>query len=201
MHPVEPGEDGVPRVHPEDAAEWHAWLAAHHAAAAGVWSVRWRGPRAAAELDYDGLVRGALCFGWIDSRPQKLDQDRTMLYFSPRRPGSGWARPNKLRIVELERDGLMAPAGRAAIARAKADGSWTLLDEVEDAVEPGDLIAALDATPGAREAWDGFPPSARKALLQWIVQAKRPETRARRIAETADKASRGERANEWRPRG
>jgi len=102
MHPVDPGDDGVPRIHPEDAAEWRAWLAEHHASAGGVWAVRWRAGHGDVPLDYEGLVREALCFGWIDSRPRKLDAERTMLYFAPRRPGSGWARPNKQRIAELE---------------------------------------------------------------------------------------------------
>lgn len=200
MHPVDPGDDGVPRIHPEDAGEWRAWLAEHHASAGGVWAVRWRAGHGDVPLDYEGLVREALCFGWIDSKPRKLDAERTMLYFAPRRPGSGWARPNKQRIAELEAAGLMEPAGRAAVERARADGTWSMLDGVEDAVVPPDLSAALDARPGARERWDAFPPSARKGILQWIVQARRPETRARRVEEAADKASRGERANQWRPK-
>ncbi|WP_296664497.1 YdeI family protein [Demequina sp.] len=200
MRQVEPGADGVARIHPENPAEWRAWLAAHHATSPGVWVVRWRAVHGEVPVDYDALVRGALCFGWVDSKPRKLDAERTMLYFSPRRPGSGWARPNKLRIAELEAAGLMAPAGIAVVVRARADGTWTMLDDVEEALVPADLEAEFGLWPGARERWEGFPPSVRKGILQWIVQARRPETRARRVAETAEKASRGERANEWRPR-
>ncbi|WP_082104629.1 YdeI/OmpD-associated family protein [Demequina soli] len=200
MHPVEPGDDGVPRIHPEDGADLRAWLAEHGARETGVWVVRWRAAHGHVPMDYDALVRALLCHGWVDSKGRALDAERTMHYCAPRRPGSGWARPNKVRVAELEEAGLMTEAGRAVIDRARADGSWSLLDEVEDATEPPDLVAALDGLAGARERWDAFPPSARKAILQWIVQAKRPETRARRVAETAEKAARGERANQWRPR-
>jgi uncharacterized protein YdeI (YjbR/CyaY-like superfamily) len=103
-------------------------------------------------------------------------------------------------VERLLAAGLMAPAGIAAVDAAKADGSWTLLDAVEDLVVPDDLAVALDAAPPAREHWDAFPRSVKRANLEWIVQARRPETRARRVAETAEKAARNERANQWRPR-
>jgi uncharacterized protein YdeI (YjbR/CyaY-like superfamily) len=92
----------------------------------------------------------------------------------------------------------MACAGRAVVEAARADGSWTLLDLVEDLVVPDDLAAALDAHPGARRQWEGFPPSARRGILEWIVQAKRDATRRQRVATTAELAARGERANQWR---
>ena len=94
----------------------------------------------------------------------------------------------------------MAPAGERMVEAAKADGSWSRLDEVEKLTVPGDLAAAFDRQPGSREQWDGFPRSARRAILEWIVQAKREPTRAKRVEETARLAARGERANQWRPR-
>lgn len=142
---------------------------------------------------YDDAVTEALRLGWIDSTARKLDEERTMLRFSPRRAGSGWSRPNKERIARLEAEGRLEPASRAAVEAAHADGSWSLLDAVEALEVPDDLTAAFDGFPGAREQWDDFPPSAREAALLWIVQAERPETRAKRIAETAVKAARGER--------
>jgi uncharacterized protein YdeI (YjbR/CyaY-like superfamily) len=123
-----------------------------------------------------------------------------MLYFSPRKPRSGWSRPNKERVARLEAAGAMQPAGAAVVAQARADGSWTLLDEVEDLVVPDDLAAAFDAHLGSREQWDAFPPSARRGILEWIVQARKPETRAARVGETARLAAVGERANQWRPK-
>ena len=122
----------------------------------------------------------------------RLDDQRGLQWFSPRRPTSGWARTNKARVERLIADGLMLPAGLAAIEEAKRNGSWTLLDDVENLVVPDDLAAALAAHPPAREHWDAFSRSRRRALLEWITQAKRPETRANRIAEAAEHAARNE---------
>lgn len=191
-------DDGE-RVHPETVADWAVWLEANHTRG-GVWFVSWKRHTGRATVSYDDAVTEALRFGWIDSLGRRLDDDRTMLWFSPRRSGSGWSRPNKQRIARLEAEGRLEPPGRALIERAKADGTWTLLDDVEDLIVPDDLAAAFGEHPGSRERWDGFPPSARRAILEWIVQAKRAPTRARRVAETARRAAQGERANQWRPK-
>lgn len=188
------------RVHAETATAWAAWLSEHHDDTDGVWLVSWKKHTGRPTVSYDDAVTEALRFGWIDSLGRRLDDDRTMLWFSPRRGGSGWSRPNKQRIARLEREGRLEPPGRAVIDRAKADGTWTLLDDVEDLIVPEDLAAAFDDHPGARAHWERFPPSARRAILEWIVQAKRDATRARRIAETARLAAEGERANQWRPK-
>jgi uncharacterized protein YdeI (YjbR/CyaY-like superfamily) len=188
------------RVHPGSRQEWRAWLAANAATSPGVWLVSWRRQSGRPALDYEAAVCEALCFGWIDSTAKKLDDDRTMLHFGPRKPGSGWARPNKLRVERLVADGSMTEAGLRLIEAAKRDGSWTRLDDVEDLVVPADLAAAFDRHPGSREQWESFPPSARRAILQWIVQAKRPQTRAARLEETARLAAAGQRANQPRPK-
>ena len=181
------------RFHPGGRAEWRAWLAEHHDRGDAVWLVLWRQRSGRAGLTYDEAVEEALCFGWIDGKAAGLDDERTMLRFSPRKRGSGWARSNKLRVERLLAEGLMAEPGLALIEEAKRDGSWTRLDAVEDLVVPDDLAAALAAHPGARETWDGFPRSVRRAALARIVEAKRPTTRARWVAETARRTARGER--------
>lgn len=181
------------RFEPGSPADWRAWLAEHHGRGHGVWLVT---RRSAPRVTYEEAVEQALCFGWVDSTAGRLDDERTMLWFAPRRPRSGWARTNKDRVARLVAAGLMQPAGLTPVEAAKADGSWTLLDDVEDLVVPDDLAAAF--TPTGRAHWDAFPRSARRAILEWIVQARRPETRARRIAETAAKAEVGERANQWK---
>jgi uncharacterized protein YdeI (YjbR/CyaY-like superfamily) len=188
------------RVHAESAVAWRTWLEANHERPNGVWLVSWKTATGRPRMTYEESVVEALAFGWVDSTARTLDDERAMLWFAPRRRGSGWARPNKQRIERLEREGRLAPAGRAAVERAKADGSWTLLDAVEDLIVPDDLAAAFEEQPGAAEQWEAFPRSARRAILEWIVQARTPETRRRRITEAADKASRGERANQWQPR-
>lgn len=182
----------APRAHVETVEAWQAWLVEHHLTAKGVWLVTWRTPTGRPAPPYEQQIDAALCAGWVDSTSKRLDEERTMLYFAPRRPGSPWARTNKERIARLEASGRLLPAGRAAVARARADGSWNLLDEVEDLVVPADLGAALDAVDAARQHWERFSPSTRKQILWWIVQAKRPATRAARIAETARRAALGE---------
>jgi len=117
-----------------------------------------------------------------------------MQYFAPRKPRSGWARTNKARVERLRADGLMTEAGERAIEVAVANGSWTLLDDVEDGLEPDDLRAALGARPEARRHWDGFPPSARKVMLQWLAQARTSGTRSKRLAAVLDGAAAGVRA-------
>jgi uncharacterized protein YdeI (YjbR/CyaY-like superfamily) len=181
-------EDGE-RFHPESRAEWRAWLAEHHDRSDAVWLVLWRPRSGRAGLTYDESVEEALCFGWIDGKAAGLDDERTMLRFSPRRRGSGWARSNKLRVERLLAEGLMAEPGLARIEEARRDGSWTRLDAVEDLVVPDDLAAALAEHPGARERWDALPRSVRRAALVGIYDAKRPETRARRVADAARQAA------------
>jgi len=123
---------------------------------------------------YDDVVEEALCFGWIDSVRRSLDADRSQLLVTPRKRGSRWSKASKQRIQRLTAAGPLAPAGLAAVTDAKADGSWTALDAVEELVEPEDLGAALDAEPNARANWDGFQGSTKRAILEWIIAAKRP---------------------------
>jgi uncharacterized protein YdeI (YjbR/CyaY-like superfamily) len=183
-------------VHLETREQWRAWLAVHHDTAASVWLVSWRRHTGRPAVSYDDAVCEALAFGWVDSTAGTLDADRSRMYFAPRRRGSGWARSNKQRVEALERAGLMTDAGRRVVRAAQEDGSWTLLDDVEDLVVPPDLVAALDASPPGRRHWDAFTPGARRALLAWIATAKRPATREKRVAETAAAAAEGRRANE-----
>lgn len=157
-------------------------------------------PRREADGSYEDAVTEALRFGWIDSLGRGLDDDRSMLWFSPHRRGSGWSRSNKRRIARLEAEGRLEQPGRALVEQAMGDGTWTMFDDVEDLIVPEDLADAFAAHPGSRAQWDDFPPSARRAILQWIVQAKRAPTRAKRVAKTARLAARGERANQWRPK-
>lgn len=183
----------APLVHAETRAAWRAWLEAHHATESGVWLVSWRkghGER----VEYEDAVEEALCFGWIDSQGGNLDDARSRQYFAPRKPASGWAATNKARIERLIADGRMAPAGLAAIERAKANGSWTLLDDVEQGIVPDDLAAALADQPPAAMWFEAFSKSAKRAMLEWVAQAKRPETRAKRVGAIADRAAVNERA-------
>lgn len=169
---------------PPTRAGWRQWLASNPGRSEGVWVVYRKTSSSLAGPSYDDLVEEALCFGWIDSQARRVDADRMMLWFSPRRPGGMWAASNKARIERLVRDGLMAEPGRAVIDRAKADGSWARSDDIEALIVPADLAAALDADPAAKAGYEALSDSTKKQYLWWIASAKRPATRAGRIAET-----------------
>jgi uncharacterized protein YdeI (YjbR/CyaY-like superfamily) len=192
-HPVTWKFD-FPVYHPQDLAAWRAWLEAHHDAARGVWVASWRRASGRDPVSYEDLVEEAICFGWIDSTVNILDADRGLQLMTPRKPKSGWTRLNRRRVETMEAQGRMTAAGRRAVDAAKANGSWTIYDAVEDLVEPHDLAAALAASPPARTAWNGFPPSARKQMLWRVISAGRPETRAKRIAQIVAQAELGRRA-------
>jgi uncharacterized protein YdeI (YjbR/CyaY-like superfamily) len=149
-------------------------------------------------LAYDDIVEEALAFGWVDSQPKTVDGQRSARLLTPRKPASNWSRLNKQRVERLLAAGLMQPAGLAAVAAAQANGRWTALDQTEALAEPADLAAALDADQAARRHWDAFPRSARRAILEWIGNAKTGATRRVRIERTVSDAARNVRANQWR---
>jgi uncharacterized protein YdeI (YjbR/CyaY-like superfamily) len=185
-------------VQPASLPEWRAWLEANHGRREGVWLVL---PKKASGLEGIALsdaVDEALCFGWVDSLPRKLDDRRTMLLVSPRKPGSNWSAVNKAKVERLIVEGRMAPAGMAKVGTARSDGSWNALDRVEALEVPEDLAAAFAALPPSADNWAGFPRSAKRGILEWILNARTPATRAKRIAETARLAAEGKRANQWR---
>ena len=184
----------------ETRFQWRAWLEANHATVSGIWLVFNKKSSGLPHIPYEEDVEEALCFGWVDSKPAKVDDVRSSLYYSPRKPKSGWARTNKIRVARLLEESLMREVGLRVIEAAKADGSWELLDSVENLEIPSDLELALQATEGASANFAVFPKSAKQGILQWIVQAKRGETRAARIAETARLAAVNERANQWKPK-
>jgi len=177
---------------PPRRADWRRWLASNADRQEGLWIVY---RKKSSSLDgpvYDDLVEEALCFGWIDSQSRRVDDDRMMQWFSPRRKGGLWSALNKERIERLVHDGLMTETGQAAIDEAKADGSWSQTDEVDALIVPADLTAALDAAPEAKAAYESLIDSAKKQYLWWIHTAKRPATRANRIEETIRRLSSGE---------
>lgn len=185
--------DEAEQVHPLSVEDWRDWLKANHSQSSGAWLVFWRPTTGRPRITYDQAILEALCVGWIDGQARPLDDERTMLWFVPRSPRSSWSRVNKDRVALLEREGRLLPAGVRAIELAKENGTWSVLDEVDLLIVPAELDDALDARPGAREAWEGFPPSVKHRILAHIALAKRVETRERRIIQTAESAARGER--------
>ena len=176
--------DALERVEVNDRARWRAWLEKHHARSVGVWLVLHKKHRADLHVPVEHVVEEMLCFGWIDSTARPLDADRRMLYVCPRKPKSVWSKVNKARVERLIATGRMTAAGMKAIGTAKANGSWTALDQVDALVMPPDLVKALAKNRTAKEHFDAFPPSARKFILWRIGNARTEPTRAKRIAET-----------------
>lgn len=187
-------------IQPATRAAWRRWLTRHHTRDKGVWFVYFKKSSGRQRFTYEDMVEEALCFGWIDGQARALDDERAMLWLSPRKPKSVWSAPNKVRVARVIAAGLMHPAGQAKVDAAKANGSWTALDATDRLEVPDDLAAALAATPKARAHFEAFPASAKKGVLEWVRQAKRPETRARRIAEAARMAGANERMNGTTPK-
>ena len=176
--------DGKNVLIPPSRGYWREWLASNTDRHEGLWVVYRKKPSRLDGPVYDDLVEEALCFAWIDSRVRRVDDDRVMQWFSPRRIGGLWSAINKERVARLIASGHMTGRGRAAIDQAKADGSWSQLDDVDDLIVPLDLRAALQAVPDAEAAYEALGNSTKKQYLWWIHSAKRPATRAGRIEET-----------------
>ncbi len=174
--------DGLERYYAEDRASWRAWLERNHATEPGVWLVYYKQASGKSRVPYDEAVEEALCYGWIDSRPNKLDDERYMQLFSPRKPKSPWSKLNKERVERLVRQGLMTAAGLAVVDAARRDGSWDAYDAIEALEIPLDLADALAAGVAARRNFEAFGNSAKKQILWWIASVRREETRRKRIA-------------------
>ncbi|MGP9821195.1 YdeI/OmpD-associated family protein [Salinarimonas sp. NSM] len=189
------------RVEIPDREALAHWLAENHARRESVWVVLPRKSDGGAHVPWPEIVDEALCWGWIDSLPRELDETRTMLRLSPRKPGSAWSKVNREKVARLMAEGRITPPGLAVIEAAKAGGSFYRLAEIDGLEPPADLVEAFAADPRARATFDGFPRSSRRAILEWILQAKRPGTRAERVARTVACAARGLRANHPEARG
>ena len=189
-----PKED-LPRLEIRNLGELESWLEQNHGVAGSHWLVTFKAGHAG-HVAWQDYVDVLLCFGWVDSLPRKLDQSRTMRRISPRDPKSGWSRLNRDKVAALMQANRMRAAGIAAVELAKTNGQWHALDEF--AVVPPDLEAALSRYNHAHQHFTAFPASIKRAILEWIGSAKRADTRAKRIGETALLAQDNIRANQWR---
>ncbi len=151
-------EDGVSTFHAQDGMAWRNWLKANHAQESSVWLIVYHKGSDTPSVYYDGAVDEALCFGWIDSKPNQRDEESYYQFFSKRNPKSNWSGVNKERVKQLLAQSRMAPAGLAMVEEAKRRGTWTALDEVESLVVPPDLQEALDKNQVAGSQWNEFPP-------------------------------------------
>jgi uncharacterized protein YdeI (YjbR/CyaY-like superfamily) len=191
-------KDGIKTFYAQDKAAWRAWLAENHAREKSVWLIIYKKESGVPSVYYDQAVDEALCFGWIDSKPNKRDEQSFYQFFAKRNPKSNWSKVNKLKVEKLVNQGLMTDAGLAVIEIAKQNGAWNALDAVEEMIIPDDLQMALDLLPQAKTYFEAFPRSVKRGILEWIGNAKQAETRQKRITETVTLAEKNERANQYR---
>ena len=177
------------RVEARDRKKWRAWLEKNHAHSPGVWLVFYKKTSGKPTVRYDEAVEEALCFGWIDSLMKPVDDARYRQLFTPRKPKSRWSKPNKERVARMIAAGLMTDTGMEKIRAAKKDGTWTHMDAPDSLAVPPDLRKALNANKAARESFGRMPSGKKRQLLGWIHDAKRPETRQRRIAQVVEVAA------------
>jgi uncharacterized protein YdeI (YjbR/CyaY-like superfamily) len=179
------------------AADWRAWLERNHAIEKEICLVYYKKASGKKSLTYEEALEEALCFGWIDSTVNRLDGERYMQKWTPRNTDSIWSAANKARVKKLIVQGRMAAPGRAKIDAAKRNGSWNKLSDIDrigrTSEIPEDLRLALAGNAVANERWDRLPPSQKKLWAWWILSAKKPETRQRRIAETVKGVGAGRR--------
>ena len=175
-------------THPKTKEQWRQWLEKNHTSSPGVWLIYYKKSTGKRSFSWSEAVDEALCFGWIDSLPRKLDEERAMLKFTPRKPKSIWSEINKKKIEILINEKRMTPAGLAKIEQAKKDGSWDTLNNsnyhTDNNSLPDDLAKAFAKNKKALGNFSNFSSSYRRQFLFWIDSAKRPETRAARIKQT-----------------
>ena len=175
------------------ADAWRAWLDANHAASDGVWLEFAKKGSGETTLSYDEALDGALAYGWIDSQVRRLDARFYLQRFTPRRTRSPWSKRNRELAEAMIAGGRMQPAGLAEVERAQADGRWErAYDSPANATVPDDLQAALDASPKTAAFWETLNKQNRYAITYRLQDAKRPETRARRLEQFVAMLERGE---------
>jgi uncharacterized protein YdeI (YjbR/CyaY-like superfamily) len=193
-------KNGIKTFHATSQKEWRKWLQKNHATEISVWLIIYKKESKVQTVYYPEAVDEALCFGWIDSKPNKRDAESYYQFFSVRNPKSNWSKVNKEKVERLLATNQMTAAGQKMIDLAKKTGTWNALDEVEEAAVPIDLQKQFDKNKTALKNWSAFPPSTRKGILQWILNAKLPATRQKRIDETVGLAAKNVRANQYVPK-
>ncbi len=191
-------KDGVETVCPQSRQEWRKWLMRNHRVKQSIWLIAYKKKSNVPSVVWSDAVDEALCFGWIDSVRKPVDHEKFIQLFSKRKANSGWSKINKQKVQRLIDEGLMAEAGLEVIERAKQNGSWSILDKVEELEIPRDLSKEFKARPGSRQYFLSLSKSSRKAILQWLVLAKRPETQQKRLTEIAELAAQNLKPKQFR---
>lgn len=175
--------------YPSNREAWRNWLHENHKQKDSVWLIYFKKNSKKPSIAYSDAVDEALCFGWIDSKAKPLDYESYMQFFCKRKEKSVWSKINKAKIESLTKRGLMMEAGLEIIEKAKQNGSWTILDEPEALIVPTDLSKAFENKTDARNYFESLSRSDKRNILQWLVLAKKEETRKKRIDEIVESAS------------
>lgn len=184
--------------YPKSRSDWRNWLVKNHETKQSVWLLFYNKKSEKESISWSDAVDEALCFGWIDSKKQKIDEFSYRQYYSKRKPDSTWSKINKEKLEQLIKNGLMTKSGLKSIEVAKQNGSWTISDDIEELIIPKDLKKALTNYKSAFKYFDSQSKSSKKILLYWVASAKRPETRQKRIKEIAELASIGQKPKQFR---
>jgi len=163
--------------------EWRSWLEKNHDKEKGIWLIYYKKHTNAPTIPYEDAVEEALCFGWIDSIVKRIDTEKYMQKYTPRKNKSNWSESNKTRVERLMEQGLMTESGLDKIREAKGNGSWHRLESVDKLVLPPDLEKALTSNKRALENFNNFAPSSKRQYIWWVMSAKREVTRKKRIRE------------------
>jgi uncharacterized protein YdeI (YjbR/CyaY-like superfamily) len=179
-------ENTIEIFYPASQTEWRQWLLENHLSKSSVWLVFYNKSSVNPSISWSEAVDEALCFGWIDSKKISIDKEKSHQFFSKRKAISTWSRINKEKVEKLIANGKMTAEGHKCIEIAKQNGSWTILDKVEELIIPNDLESEFNTKPGSKDFFLSLSKSVKKVILQWLVLAKRPETRQKRIAEIVE---------------
>ncbi|NRR90685.1 YdeI/OmpD-associated family protein [Winogradskyella undariae] len=173
----------IPELYFKTDTEWRQWLQENHDSEKAIHLIFYKVDHEKESMRWEEAVKVALCYGWIDATVKSLGNGKRRQYFCPRKPKSVWSAVNKTYIKELQKDNLMHPKGLDSIKIAKENGSWTALDAVEKGIIPEDLQLAFNKNKNAYTNFLNFAPSYKKGYLYWLNQAKREDTKQKRIAE------------------
>jgi uncharacterized protein YdeI (YjbR/CyaY-like superfamily) len=182
----------------KDRKTGREWLEKHHTGTKNIRLIIYHKKSGTPSIKYDEAVEESLCFGWIDAKPNTRDDESYYLLFARCNPTSNWSRANRERAKRMIRQGLMTEAGMEMIALAKKNGTWTALEDIQKSVVPSDLKEEFAASPAAEKNFSAFPPSSKRIILEWILNAKQPQTRKKRIEETVQLEENNIRANHYR---
>jgi uncharacterized protein YdeI (YjbR/CyaY-like superfamily) len=196
MKPIE----NVNTFYAKSQMEWRDWLQKNHLLKESIWLIIYKKETDIPSVYYPEAVDEALCFGWIDSLPNKRDEKSYYQFFSKRKLKSNWSKVNKLKIEKLIRQNKMMPQGIKMVEYAKKNDTWDALNKVDILLIPNEMAVLFESNQTAKRNFDNFPPSIKRGILEWIYNAKQDATRLKRITETVSLAAQNIRANQYSPK-